>query len=115
MPFYELVYITRPDLAPNEVDELGEKFRKILEQNGGKLASREYWGLRNLAYRINKNNKGHYVLFNIEGPFEAVKELERNMKFDENVVRKVVFKLDKLPSEPSELAISINAKDKANK
>ena len=56
MPFYELVYVTRQDLAPNEVDSLTEKFKKILEDNGGKLVSKEYWGLRTLAYKINKNN-----------------------------------------------------------
>jgi len=112
MPFYELVYVTRQDLGPNEVDNLTEKFKKILEQGKGKLVSKEYWGLRNLAYKINKNTKGHYVLMNIDAPYPAVAELERVMGFDENLIRKGIFRVDEISKEPSKLFVSVNAKDK---
>ena len=111
MPFYELVYIARQDLSAAEVDNLTDSFKKILEENGGKLASKEYWGLRTLAYKINKNSRGHYVLLNIDSPYSAVKELERIMGFNENVIRKGIFKIDSLPTQNSELMVSINAKD----
>lgn len=111
MPFYELIYITRQDLSPTEVDDLTDKFTKILEENGGKVASKEYWGLRTLAYKINKNSKGHYVLLNIDSPYPAVKELERVMGFNENIIRKGIFKLDRLPTENSDLMVSTTAKD----
>jgi len=111
MPFYELVYVTRQDLATNEVDNLTEKFKKVLEQGKGKLASREYWGLRTLAYKINKNTKGHYVLMNIDAPYPAVAELERVMSFDENIIRKGIFKVEEIATEPSKLFVSVNAKE----
>jgi small subunit ribosomal protein S6 len=112
MPFYELVYITRQDLPANEVDNITEKFKKILEQGGGKIVSKEYWGLRTLAYKINKNTKGHYVLLNIDTPYSALAELERVMGFDENIIRKGVFKIDEISKEPSKLFVSVNAKEK---
>lgn len=112
MPFYELVFVTRQDLAPTEVDALAEKFKKTLEQGNGKVVSKEYWGLRTLGYKINKNSKGHYVLFNIDSPYPAVAELERIMGFDENIIRKGIFKVENIAKEPSKLFVSVNAKDK---
>ena len=112
MSFYELVYVTRQDLAPNEVDNLTEKFKKILEEGKGKLVSKEYWGLRKLAYKINKNTKGHYVLMNIDAPYPALAELERVMGFDENIIRKGIFKVEEFSKEHYKLFVSVNAKDK---
>ena len=112
MSFYELVYVTRQDLSPTEVDNLTEKFKKILEDGKGKLVSKEYWGLRTLAYKINKNTKGHYVLMNIDAPYPALAELERVMGFNESIIRKGVFKVDEISKEPSKLFVSVNAKDK---
>jgi small subunit ribosomal protein S6 len=111
MPLYELVYITRQDLPANEVDNLTEKFKKILEQGKGKLVSKEYWGLRNLAYKINKNTKGHYVLLNVDAPYPAVLELERVIGFEENIIRKGIFKVKEF-SKKSKLFVSVNAKEK---
>ena len=112
MSFYELVYVTRQDLSPTEVDNLTEKFKKILEDGKGKLVSKEYWGLRTLAYKINKNTKGHYVLMNIDAPYPALAELERVMGFNESIIRKGVFKVNEISKEPSKLFVSVNAKDK---
>lgn len=112
MPFYELVFVTRQDLPANEVDNLTEKFKKVLEQGNGKLVSKEYWGLRTLAYKINKNTKGHYVLMNIDAPYPAVAEVERIMGFDENIIRKGIFKVEEISKDPSRLFVSVNAKDK---
>jgi small subunit ribosomal protein S6 len=111
MPFYELVYIARQDLLISEVNTLTDNFESILKKNGGKVFSREYWGLRNLAYIIKKNARGHYILLNIDSPYPAVQELERIMGFNENILRKCIFKIDTLPSEPSELAITVNNKE----
>ncbi|MDR2526762.1 MAG: 30S ribosomal protein S6 [Rickettsiales bacterium] len=112
MPFYELVYIARQDLPATTVDALTKKFDDILKQGKGKVVSREYWGLRNLAYKINKNTKGHYVLLNIDSPYAAVAELERIIGFEENVIRKAIFKVKEISKEPSKLFVSINAKEK---
>jgi small subunit ribosomal protein S6 len=111
MPCYELVYVARADLAPSDVDNLTDSFVKILEDNGGKAVSREYWGLRMLAYKINKNTKGHYVSINIDSPYGAVKELGRVMNFNENLIRRGIFKVDHLSLNSFDLAVSENAKD----
>lgn len=111
MPFYEIVFITRQDITPKEVDSITSNISKVLEENGGKIARKEYWGLRTLAYKIKKNAKGHYVMLHIESEFPAIAEIERIMKFNESIIRRVTFKLDELPAEDSSLMISENAKD----
>lgn len=115
MPFYELVYIARQDLSPVEVDNLSNKFKTLLEENGGKIVSKEYWGLRTLAYKIKKNSKGHYVLMYIDSPYPAVAELERVMGYNEDIIRKAIFRIDSIPAENSELMVSVNAKDSNKK
>lgn len=101
MSFYEHVFVTRQDLTPSQVDELADKFAGIVEKEGGKVTKRENWGLRNLAYRIQKNRKGYYVLFNIDAPAVAVQELERVMRIDEDVIRHLTVKVEALEEGPS--------------
>jgi ribosomal protein S6 len=108
---YEVVFITRQDLTPNEVDGIADKFKKIVEEQKGKLVSKEYWGLRTLAYKIKKNLRGHYVLMNIESDYAPIAEIERLMGFDENILRKAIFKVEGFSGEPSELMVSSDAKD----
>jgi small subunit ribosomal protein S6 len=76
-------------------------FAEILEKNGGKIVTREYWGLRNLTYRINKNRKGHYMLLNIEAPPAAVLEMERQIGLNEDILRHLTVKVDELEKGPS--------------
>jgi small subunit ribosomal protein S6 len=101
MPLYESVFIARQDIASTQVDTLGEQFTKIIEGLEGKVTKREYWGLRNLAFRIRKNRKGHYVLLNIEAPASAVAEMERNMRINEDVLRYLTIKVEALDPNPS--------------
>ncbi len=101
MSFYEHVFVTRQDLTPSQVDELADKFAGVVEKEGGKVTKRENWGLRNLAYRIQKNRKGYYVLFNIDAPAAAVQELERVMRIDEDVIRHLTVKVEALEEGPS--------------
>src|SRR6266404_7526557 len=77
MPLYENVFIARQDISGAQVDALADTFTQLIAEQGGEVKKREYWGLRNLAYRMKKNRKGHYVLFNIEAPPAAIFELER--------------------------------------
>ena len=101
MSFYEHVFIARQDLTPAQVDELTDKFVGVIEKEGGKVTKRENWGLRNLAYRIQKNRKGSYVLMNIDAPATAVQELERVMRIDEDVIRHLTIKVEALEEGPS--------------
>jgi len=94
MPLYETVIIARQDLAPAQVDELTTQLQATVTSQGGKTAKMESWGLRNLAYKINKNRKGHYVLFNFDAPPQAIHELERTMRINEDVLRYLSIKLD---------------------
>ena len=101
MPLYEHVFLARQDLAQGQVDALTEAFTKIIDDNGGKIAKNEYWGLRNLAYRIKKNRKAHYVLLNIDAPSPAVAELERQVGLNEDVIRSQVIRVDAHEEGPS--------------
>ena len=94
MPLYESVFIARQDIATTQVDALGEQFTKIIEGLEGKVTKREYWGLRNLAFRIKKNRKGHYVLLNVDATAAAVNEMERNMRINEDVLRYLTVKVE---------------------
>ncbi len=101
MAFYESVFIARQDISSAQVEGLADAFAQIIQDNGGKVTKREYWGLRNLSYRIKKNRKGHYVLFNLDAPPAAVNELERNMRINEDVIRYLTVRVEALEEGPS--------------
>ena len=101
MPLYESVYIARPDISATQVETLTGEFSKIIEDNGGKIAKDEYWGLKSLAYRIKKNRKGHYVMFNMETGPEALREYERIMGLNEDVLRFLNLHIEEVEDGPS--------------
>ena len=101
MALYESVFIARQDVSATQVDSLTDSFEKIISDNGGSVERREYWGLRTLAYRIKKNRKGHYVMFNLEAPSGAVQEMERNMRLNEDILRYMTIRIEKIREEPS--------------
>lgn len=101
MPLYESTFVVRQDVARADVNKLTETFSDIIAQNGGKVVKNEYWGLRNLAYRIKKNRKGHYVMLAIDAPFDAVKEMERNMGIHEDIIRTLTVRVDAIEEGPS--------------
>ena len=101
MPLYEHVFLARQDLAQAQVDALAENATKIIQDNGGKVVKTETWGLRSLAYRIQKNRKAHYVMLDIEAPAPVVAELERQTQINEDVIRYVTIKVDAHEQGPS--------------
>lgn len=101
MPLYETVVIARQDLATAQVDELNASVQSKITELGGKPAKLESWGLRNLAYKIDKNRKGHYTLFQFDAPPTAVQELERTMRLNEDVLRYLTTKIDAIDETPS--------------
>jgi small subunit ribosomal protein S6 len=101
MPLYENVFIARQDISGAQADALADAFTQLIAEQGGEIKKREYWGLRNLAYRMNKNRKGHYVLLNIDAPAAAIAELERTMRINEDVLRYLTLRVDKLEEGPS--------------
>jgi len=111
MALYEAVFITRQDLTVDDVDNLSNKFAKIITDGKGKIISKEYWGLRNLSYAIKKNSRGHYILLNIDSNFEALAEMKRVMSFNEDIIRSNIFKVEAHSENSSQLMVSANAKD----
>jgi small subunit ribosomal protein S6 len=101
MAFYEHVLITRQDISPQQAEALNEELKTLIEGLGGHIAKIEYWGLRNLTYRINKNRKGHYSLLAIDAPSAAVKEMERQLSINEDVLRYLTLKVEQLDLELS--------------
>src|SRR5262245_30129498 len=101
MALYEHVLIARQDVSPAQVETLMEEATKTIPDLGGKVEKSEYWGLRNLAFRVRKNRKGHYCLLNIDAPAAAVHELERLARINEDVIRFLTVKVEALDPEPS--------------
>ncbi|MGE0117073.1 MAG: 30S ribosomal protein S6 [Dongiaceae bacterium] len=101
MPFYENVFIARQDISATQAEALTEQFSNLIAEQGGKVTKKESWGLRNIAYRIKKNRKGHYTLLNIDAPAAAVAEMERQMRINEDVLRYLTVRVDALEEGPS--------------
>jgi small subunit ribosomal protein S6 len=101
MPLYEHVFIVRQDVSGTQVDQLIEAFTEVVETGGGKVVETESWGLRNLAYRIKKNRKGHYVMMNIDSPSDVINELERQQRIHEDILRYLSLRVDDHAETPS--------------
>jgi len=101
MPLYEHVFLARQDLSQAQVDALAATATEIVEANQGKITKVETWGLRSLAYKIQKNRKAHFVLLNIDAPAGVVAELERQTAINEDVIRFLTVRVDELEGGPS--------------
>jgi small subunit ribosomal protein S6 len=101
MPLYEHVYLARQDLSPQQVEELTTQFKGVIEQNGGKIAKEEYWGVKSLSYRIKKNRKAHMTLFNLDAPPAAINEIERQERLNEDVLRYLTIRVESHEEGPS--------------
>jgi small subunit ribosomal protein S6 len=101
MPLYEHVFLARQDVSGQRVDELVEQYKGVLEAGGGTVGKTEYWGLKNLSFRINKNRKAHYTLMNIDAPHAAVAEMERQMGINEDVLRYLTVRVAEHEQDPS--------------
>ena len=101
MPLYEHVFISRQDLSNTQAEGLIEHFGTVLADNGGKLVDQEYWGVKTMAYKINKNRKGHYAYLRTDAPATAVQEMERLMRLHEDVMRILTIKVDAHDEGPS--------------
>src|SRR6476620_11515809 len=101
MPLYEHVFLARQDLSQAQVDALAASATEIVEQGGGKVSKTETWGLKSLAYKIDRNRKAHFVLLNLECPGSVVAELERQNRINEDVIRWLTVGVDEHEEGPS--------------
>ncbi|MFN4171420.1 MAG: 30S ribosomal protein S6 [Pseudorhodobacter sp.] len=101
MPLYEHVMIARQDLSNTQAEGLIEHFSTVLGDNGGKVVEHEYWGVKTMAYKINKNRKGHYAFLKTDAPAAAVQEMERLMRLHDDVMRVLTIKVEEHGEGPS--------------
>ncbi len=101
MPLYEHVMIARQDLSNTQAEALIEHFSTVLADNDGKVVMSEYWGVKTMAYKINKNRKGHYAFLRSDAPAPAIQEMERLMRLHEDVMRVLTIKVDAHEEGPS--------------
>lgn len=101
MALYEHVFLARQDVTAQQVEAMTESYKAVIESKGGAVTKVEYWGLKSLAFRIKKNRKAHYALFNISGPAAAVSEMERQMRISEDILRFMTVRVEELEDGPS--------------
>jgi len=101
MRFYEHTFIARQELSAQQAQNLAETYAGVIAEQGGEVTKSEYWGIRNLAYRIKKNRKGHYLHFNLRAPATVIEELERQERLNDDVIRFLTVKVDALDDKPS--------------
>lgn len=111
MSLYEHVFIARQDLSNAQAEGLIEHFGQVLKDNGGSVVGQEYWGLKTMAYKINKNRKGHYAFLKSDAPTAAVQEMERLMRLHEDVMRVLTVKVDAHEEGPSAVIQSKNQRE----
>ncbi len=114
MPLYESTFIARQELSRQDVTKLAEQLTTIIEAGGGKVVKNEYWGLRPLAYRIRKHRKGHYTMLGLDAPYAAVKEMQRNVGINEDVLRHLTIRVDEIEEAPSAMMNARFGRDDEN-
>jgi small subunit ribosomal protein S6 len=103
MRCYEHTFIARQDLSPQQAQALAETYAGLVTEHGGEVTKNEYWGLRNLAYRMRKNRKGHYLHLNLKAEAATIDELERQERLSDDVLRYLTVKVEQLDDGPSVL------------
>ncbi len=101
MPLYEHIFLARQDVTAQQVETMVDQYKGVIEGNGGKVEKTEMWGVKSLAYRIKKNRKAHFAMFNLDAPAAAVAEMERQMRINEDILRFMTIRVNELDSEPS--------------
>ncbi|MGB0926461.1 MAG: 30S ribosomal protein S6 [Pikeienuella sp.] len=111
MALYEHVFIARQDISNAQAEGLIEHFSQVLKDNGGDVAGFEYWGLRSMAFKINKNRKGHYAFLKSDAPAAAVAEMERLMRLHDDVMRVMTIKVEEHEEGDSAIVRAKNSRD----
>ena len=101
MALYEHIFLARQDLAQAQVDTMTEEATKIVKDNDGSVVETENWGLKSLAYKIQKNRKAHFVMMRLDTPPAAIAELERQTRINEDILRYMTIRVDEHEEGPS--------------
>lgn len=100
---YEIIFIIRQDATPNLVESIASNITNIIKTSGGDVTKTEFCGLRLFAYPIKKSKKGHYVLLNALCEGSIIAEVERQLRINEDVLRHLTVRVEKLDNNPSAL------------
>jgi small subunit ribosomal protein S6 len=101
MALYEHIFLARQDIAAPQVDTLVETYKGVIESLGGKVGRIENWGLKSLTYRIKKNRKAFYVIMDVDAPAAAIQEVERQQRYNEDILRFMTVKVEAHEEGPS--------------
>ncbi len=115
MPLYEHTFLARQDVTSQQVEALVESYRAVIEAGGGKIDKVEYWGVKQIAYRIKKNRKAHYTLLNLNSPHAAIAEMERQMSISEDVLRYMTVRVEELEEGPSAMLQKRDREDRRDR
>ena len=91
---YEAMYILKPELEEEALNGMITRFEDVIKNNGGEVVKLDRWGKRRLAYEVNGNTEGFYVLMHIKAPSSASQELDRVLKIQDDVIRHLVVKTE---------------------
>jgi small subunit ribosomal protein S6 len=111
---YETVFIATPVLSDVQIKEAVQKFKDIITENGGEIVNEEHWGLRKLAYPIQKKSTGFYQMFEFKAEPEMIEKLEIQYRRDERIIRFLTFKQDKYAAEYAEKRRNKSKAEKEN-
>ena len=115
MPLYEHIMLARQDVSAQQVEELTAQLKGVIEQMGGKVTKLEQWGVRTLSYRMRKNRKAHFTLFNVEAPSAALNEIERQERLNEDVLRYITVRVDEHEEGPSAMMRKSDRDDRGDR
>jgi small subunit ribosomal protein S6 len=115
MPLYEHVFLARQDTSAQQVEELTAQLKGIVEGLGGKIAKTEYWGVKSLSFRMNKNRKAHFTLMNLDAPPAAINEIERQERLNEDVLRFMTVRVEELEEGPSAMMRKSDRDDRGDR
>jgi small subunit ribosomal protein S6 len=101
LPLYEHVFLARQDVTAQQVEELTEQYKTVIEQLGGKIAKTEFWGVKSLTYRMRKNRKAHFTFMNVDAPPAALAEVERQQRLNEDILRYLTIRVEEHEEGPS--------------
>ncbi|MDQ7002235.1 MAG: 30S ribosomal protein S6 [Ghiorsea sp.] len=101
--YYETVFIVNPDVSQENTEVLTNELVEKIEKAGSRIVKREYWGVRSLAYSIQKRNRGHYALLVTDGAADIAKLIDESLRLDERILRFLTTSITELSDEPSPL------------
>jgi small subunit ribosomal protein S6 len=115
MPLYEHIMLARQDVSAQQVEELTAQLKGVIEQMGGKVTKLEQWGVRTLSYRMRKNRKAHFTLFNVDAPSAALNEIERQERLNEDVLRYITVRVEEHEEGPSAIMRKSDRDDRGDR